>query len=155
MERIRFILDLVAVAVAAAAALFLWRQQVTMQGQVDEMLAEQRAWVYAETFIGKRIGESGEHYYVPITLYYHNTGHLPAFFVFPRVAASVFEGRIPTENEICDDYRKRPLKDTDDGETIFPGEEHRGNNQNVELDKSEWSTAIKASQGKPSQATKR
>jgi hypothetical protein len=132
---------------SAIVAVFTLR---AIEGQWDEMQAEQRAWIYAETLIGKRIGESGEPYYIPITLYYHNTGHLFAFFVFPRVTASVFEGRIPTQNEICDDYRKRPLKDTDDGETIFPGEEHRGNNTNVEFDKSEWITTIKASQAKSS-----
>jgi hypothetical protein len=146
-ERRRFILDIAAVVVAAAAALFLWRQQLTMQGQLDEMQAEQRAWVYAEIFIGKRIGESGEHYYIQITLYYHNTGHLPAFFVFPRMAAKVVE--LPfdlsnVQNEICDDYRKTPLKDTDVGETLFPGEEHRGNNTNVEFNKLEWVNTVKA-----------
>jgi hypothetical protein len=150
-ERRRFKLDVAAVVVAGATAVFLLLQQHTMQGQLDEMRAEQRAWVYAETFIGKRIGESGDLYYVPIQLYYHNTGHLPAFFVFPMLSAEVIavKGQFDlssVRNDICDDYRKRPLKDTDVGETLFPAEEHRGVERlNAEFKKSEWIDAGKAS----------
>jgi hypothetical protein len=44
----RFKLDLVAVGVAALALVALFKQQNSMQGQLNEMETEQRAWIKVE-----------------------------------------------------------------------------------------------------------
>ncbi len=118
-------------------------QVEVMRGQLEEMQVEQRAWLYADTFIGGRIGDGEENYYIPVTLYYHNTGHLPALFIVSKLTARVVvEGGLLSEkNEVCDEYRERPLKDTDRGQTTFPSQEHTGSTTNVDFKKADWTIA--------------
>ena len=84
-ERCRLWLDVAAVIVAGLAAWFLLRQQNTMQGQLDEMQAEQRPWVTLagppEIISPLTFGPAGIS--IDLLFAFRNTGRYPAIGVLP------------------------------------------------------------------------
>jgi hypothetical protein len=79
-ERKRFRLDVAGVVVAGLAAAFLLWQQHTMQGQLNQMQADDRPWVSVEPAIsGLTWDNEGMHFVVRYNLV--NTGKSPAFKV--------------------------------------------------------------------------
>lgn len=78
-ERRRFYIDVAAILVAAFGAFYLFRQQVTMQGQLDEMRDEQRPWLSADVIISDTIVFDEMGIRVPFGFVVKNTGKEPAF----------------------------------------------------------------------------
>ena len=106
------------------SAIIFGRQLSVMQGQLDEMHAEQRPWVYANsvTPAGHIILTDGR-YVIPLKFSITNTGHLPAFFVTPTTSAAVIAvgsgSTLAIRNDVCNDYRNSADKI---GTTVFPGQ---------------------------------
>jgi hypothetical protein len=100
-------------------------QLAVMQGQLDEMQAEQRPWVYAVDVepAGKITLEDGK-YFIPLKFTVKNTGHLPAFSVEPKTGATplMMGNSVRTiKNTVCDEYRESPV-DKGNGATVFAGQ---------------------------------
>jgi hypothetical protein len=100
-------------------------QVAVMQGQLKEMQAAQRPWVYAADIVpaGHIVLEAGQ-YILPLRFSIKNTGHLPAFSVEPKTSAAILTigGRssMTIKNNVCDAYREGPLTKT--GATVFAGQ---------------------------------
>jgi hypothetical protein len=105
------------------------KQAKIMQGQLDEMHIDQRAWVYVDppVVVEPITISAGRNWQITIKFTFHNIGHLPALFAWPRfitfaptkaepahVAASAYQERscTPTSSDPTDIV----------GSTIFPGQ---------------------------------
>lgn len=96
----------------------------SIAGQLREMQAEQRPWVYAtEVKIAGRIVLADGRYVLPLKITATNTGHLPAFFVQYKTGAAPLRIGGPSthtvKNDVCDDYRNNPNRS---GQTVFAGQ---------------------------------
>jgi hypothetical protein len=117
----------VAIAVLAIVAAGVGAlQYCTMQGQLNEMQAAQRPWIYAETPIFLKPITQKIVWEMRIEFKLQNTGHLPALHVTPIVQSPV-----PTINtgDIIASYQhakcidqNRDISATITGDTIFPGQ---------------------------------
>jgi hypothetical protein len=102
-------------------------QRDVMQGQLNEMQAEQRAWAYAELEPVGVIQKARDSYVIPLKYVIKNTGHLPAFGVMPMAVANLIVVKLGTiksfvPNQKCAQFRKTPLNSSA-GQTVFPGQE--------------------------------
>jgi hypothetical protein len=100
------------------------KQVRAMQGQLDEMRAEQRAWVYADLKPLGPVTYDQHGMLIPVGFIIHNTGKLPAKDVVPVVAAHVENGTalnnwIETQRATCTD--RKPGSSDIFGEMLFPG----------------------------------
>jgi hypothetical protein len=108
---------------AVVSAIISLLTLLAIYGQLKEMKAEQRPWVYAVDVkpAGRIVLVDGK-YAIPLKFFIKNTGHLPAFFVQPKTAATVIaaEGRSTKDirNEVCDKYRNAALTEGN-GITVF------------------------------------
>ena len=126
----RFRLDVAGVIVAAAAAAFLLWQQHTMQGQLDEMQAEKRAWISFNMQIEKPplYSHFNETFYFKYIL--KNTGQSPAinveFVPWYDFSApgdkSAYTKWIMLEKTKCSSIRVEHREER--GIAIFPGDFH-------------------------------
>jgi hypothetical protein len=148
----------VVLAVIAIGALCIYNaqliamkgQQTVMQGQVEEMRTEQRAWIYLDPpkFLApltkNRNGVWDVHLQFPI----HNVGHLPAMNV--RV---VNDSPMPTTNtgNTVADFKhhncidKGPEDSGNNGQTVFPNQE----GVTIELSGGIWPEDIVAALARP------
>jgi len=123
-QKISTALNVVIIVIASVAAFFAGASWWVFSGQLNEMQAEQRPWVYAANIepAGRIVFVEGQ-YAVPLKFTIKNTGHLPAFFVAPKTSATVLKIGMSTkrvQNEICDEYRKTPV--ANGGDTVFAGQ---------------------------------
>jgi len=121
-----------------------------MRGQLDEMQAEQRPWIYAEFGPNANIfwNQSGG-LTIPLVLSIHNTDHVPAQFVTPVTevhTSAYFRGTTgpvvaKAQKAACDkgvaDFESLKRE----GGTVFPGQDLRMG-VNPGLDKSEWKAEL-------------
>jgi hypothetical protein len=116
-------------AVKQAAA--VGAQLSVMQGQLDEMKAEQRPWVYADIGIGgKAYKTQSNGIGFPIGFMFHNTGHMPAFYVSADIEGYLSGGDNQSAVTSVRDRQKRrcdpPLQQSaasdQIGVTVFPGQ---------------------------------
>jgi len=150
-QRWRFCLDIAGVGVAAAgvmmaavAAVFLFRQQHTMQGQLDEMVAEQRPWVFFDNpAVASDLvfDDNGARVYISFAL--KNTGHTPAVNVGMKTALVPV---LPNDKKwfnsnICNKYVVHPCEEAlaqskaNRGLVIFPNANNFLVRQPIEIDK--------------------
>jgi hypothetical protein len=102
-------------------------------GQLSEMKAEQRAWVYGDIVPnGDATYDKGDlKLSFKVTL--HNVGHHPAAYVFPLIYGtpqdrtfSQKDGALGIQEGICDREKSKHLPERisqAEGRTVFPGEE--------------------------------
>jgi hypothetical protein len=169
-ERRRFWLDVAAIIVAAFGAYYLLKQQHTMQGQLDEMRAEQRAWmkvVVIEPFIrtdhmvadGLHFWEDGAHALLGLHIVIKNMGNQPAFNV--RVMIGTLLGYAqPQQNmgaeqatacEALDKtYLPTPamLDNTNFFPVIFPGDDKTDDNEALAFRRSDVEKFSQSGNGK-------
>jgi hypothetical protein len=106
----------------------MYGQQITMQGQLDEMRAEQRPWLKLEVSLSGdvRYLQPNDNVYVQLTCKVTNVGHLPAQNVVPFTWLKRFDFNVQTLNPVEDILRFGPRVVTGmgrlGGQTIFPGE---------------------------------
>jgi hypothetical protein len=132
----RFWLDVAAIIVAAFGAFFLFKQQSIMQGQLDEMQADQRPWIRVElvpefSLAGVTKDQKGVARYgggVPMEIYLSNVGHSPAFnirpTVFGYVAGEGHNDAAAEQKRRCDQFANAPLDNPARGTILFPDEKH-------------------------------
>jgi hypothetical protein len=119
--------------------LLVYRRQVKIMGaqaniannQLEETRAEQRPWVYADITPAKQIfwNQSGGLTFV-IRFTLHNTGHLPASYVWPDIEGflSGEEGKVSSQllrshqKKVCERQLERPAAADQPGTTVFPGQ---------------------------------
>ncbi len=91
-------------------------------GQLNEMRSEQRPWLYASDIaIAGRIVSVEEYgvYAIPLKFSIKNTGHLPAFSVVQKTAATILkvgQSTMSVTNDVCDSFRNSSDKG---GMTMF------------------------------------
>jgi len=103
-------------------------QVKVMQGQLNEMKVEQRPWVYADIGVGGAIYRNqGGGVTIPIVFALHNTGHLPASYVYPDIEAILPAGvgsKIAKERQQkrCAPILQQAAVSDQIGTTVFPGQ---------------------------------
>lgn len=125
---------LVGLAAIIASSVDSARERSVIRAQIDEMRAEQRAWIYPD------IKPAGKFFWVqgvglldiPVLFTFHNIGHLPAQFVLPVLSAEPVEffrtdiassQRRVCRGAIADSRRKMIAGPTGaPGVTVFPGQ---------------------------------
>jgi hypothetical protein len=95
-----------------------------MQGQLNEMQAEQRPWVYPTVQIKGRIQREGPNFVIPLTWTLTNVGHLPALSTTINVSGVVVSlpfnmKSIP--NDACDKLARTDWGSIGGG-TVFPNQ---------------------------------
>jgi len=122
IERRRFYLDVVAIGVAAAAAIFLLMQQNTMQGQLDEMRAEQRPWVFVSSITAATdLTWDKDGGYMEFNIFLKNSGHIPGTEVqihYTTFPASLGVDPLEAQKAACAYRPEEPP-----GDAVFPGED--------------------------------
>jgi hypothetical protein len=90
-ERRRFWLDVAALIIASIAALILFGQQKAMQGQLEEMRTDKRAWIEVASIDPNNLTIADMGLSINVIFRLRNSGHTPAIEVasFPKI--------IPTE----------------------------------------------------------
>lgn len=106
-------------------------QRAVMQGQLDEMKAEQRPWVYADFKPGGAFYKTQSNGIgIPVAFFFHNTGHLPALYVSPDIEAylSGEDDKIGSttvrerQKRRCEQSLQQPNAPDQIGVTVFPGQ---------------------------------
>lgn len=126
-QRMMTALTCVVAFTGLVSAIISGGQLSAMQGQVDEMRAQQRPWVFAEKpkFVKPITRNSAGVWEVTIEFELQNIGHLPAMNAVPIV-----QSPMPTYNDgdIIEKFQNKQCKERSDGawlvtgETIFPSQ---------------------------------
>lgn len=126
-ERITVIVLFATAVFAALAAIAAGASAWIFEGQLEEMRAEQRPWIYAETpiFLKAITRNIPGVWEMRIEFKLQNTGHLPAMNVTPIVQSPVVtfnkgDAIAEYQHESCIDRNDGAWKVT--GDTIFPGQ---------------------------------
>lgn len=117
------------VILAGVAAVIFWNQLTVMKGQLDEMQAEQRAWIKVDvsptgplTWPVTAVSDLGM---IPIRFDLENTGHAPAFSVQftaePFIPTNAQNDPLVAQRKWCSALGSNALT-ADRGFTVFPGE---------------------------------
>lgn len=115
-EKRRQLLERIGVAAAIVAAIFAGYSAWIFQGQLDEMRAERRPWVYASNIgIVGPVTHDQQGVHVTISFAMKNIGKLPALHTFPSFLISL-HGFAPADKAtVCKDAEFGSF-----GYTVFP-----------------------------------
>jgi hypothetical protein len=136
------VVTLLFAAGAVAAAVFTWQ---ATQGQLEVLRSEQRPWIYADVVpFGPIIRNVSGGYNVQAAFVVHNTGHLPAMFVWVA-AGGMVQPSVPQviagQNYTCRQRDAVPYQTGTNGSTLFPGQTLTLP-QGIGVDKPTWDQAI-------------
>ena len=136
------VFTIILAAAAIASAVIFYRQQTTMHGQLKEMRAEQRPWVYADVKLGNKISLSKDgNYFFQASFNLHNTGHTPAVSVtinYDVVPMKIGEPFNRVHSQKCDAIKHSSGISTEDNFMIFPGQDTIATSDNVGYPKKKW-----------------
>jgi hypothetical protein len=114
---------LVFAAGAVIAAAFTWH---ATQGQLEELRSEQRPGVYADVVpSGPIVRNIAGGYTIQVAFVVHNTGHLPAMYVWPAAGGMVqpsVSQLVDGQNFACRQRDAVPYQIGTNGNTVFPGQ---------------------------------
>ncbi len=127
---------------AVIAAAFTWN---ATQGQLEVLRSEQRPWVYADVVpYGPIVRNISGGYTIQVAFVVHNTGHLPAMYVWPA-AGGMVQPSVPQliegQNIACRQRDAVPYRPGTNGNTIFPGQT-LALPQGIGVDKATWDAVI-------------
>lgn len=127
------------------------KQWYVMSGQLAEMRAEQRPWVYANIGVGGKIFRNiSGGYTIPVAFILHNTGRAPAQLVSLVFAANTMPylhraGKLMVlsdERRVCAKGEKNFHATNKTGATVFPGEK-LPSGINPGIPSSKWSPFVR------------
>jgi hypothetical protein len=133
---------LVFAACAVIAAAFTW---LATQGQLEVLRSEQRPWIYADVVpFGPIVRNISAGYTMQVAFVVHNTGHLPAMYVWAAAGGMVqpsVSQLIDGQNVACRQRDAVPYQAGTNGNTVFPGQT-LALPQGVEIDKATWDKVL-------------
>lgn len=136
VERQKFCLELAGVIgiylAAGLAGYFAFGQTRVMRGQLDQMSADQRPWIYPRlSLAGPLTWAIGKQAQIRLFVSLKNAGHSPAknvvlkFEAHPLTKEIIFNS-IPEQERLCEAARKEADRDSLSGRYLFPNEVDEG-----------------------------